>query len=84
MKQTGSKLNTGASPLQRLKALPRRSWLTLILLVLTAVIFTEFSLALSGWNDVQWNGTPALFLLNLLPALLALLVLWLAFGQAWL
>ena len=84
MKQARTKLNTGASPLQRLKALPRRSWLTLILLIMTAVLFTEFSLALSGWNDVQWNGTPALFLLNLLPALLALLVLWLAFGQAWL
>ena len=64
--------------------MPRRAWLTLVLLVLTAVLFSEFSLALAVWNNVKWAGTALLFLLNLLPVLLALLVLWLAFGQAWL
>jgi len=66
------------------KRFPRRAWLTLILLVLTAVLFSEFSLSLCGWNDVTWGGTALLFLLNLLPVLLALLGLWLALGQAWL
>ncbi len=69
---------------RRLDAFPRRPWLTLALLVLTGLVYTAFSLSLSGWNEVRWNGTTALFLLNLLPALLSLLVLWLAFGQAWL
>ena len=69
---------------KQVNTLPRKSWLTLVLLVLTAVLYSEFSLALSGWNDVTWDGSLPLFLLNLLPVLLVLLVLWLATGQAWL
>ena len=69
---------------KQLNTLPRRAWLTLLLLVLTAVLYSEFSLSLSVWNDLRWDGTLPLFLLNLLPVLLLLLVLWLATGQAWL
>ena len=69
---------------EKVNNLPRRSWLTLLLLVLTAVLYSEFSLSLAGWNGVEWSGTAVLFLLNLLPVLLILLFLWLATGQAWL
>ena len=69
---------------KQVNTLPRKGWLTLVLLVLTAVLYSEFSLALSGWNGVTWGGSLPLFLLNLLPVLLVLLVLWLATGQAWL
>ena len=69
---------------KQVNTLPRKGWLTLVLLALTAVLYSEFSLALSGWNDVTWGGSLPLFLLNLLPVLLVLLVLWLATGQAWL
>ena len=73
-----------AYPPHKQTRFPRRSWLTLVLLVLSAVLFSEFSLSLSGWNDVEWNGSAPLFLLNLAPVLLAMLVIWLASGQAWL
>lgn len=69
---------------KQVNTLPRKGWLTLVLLALTAVLYSEFSLALSGWNDVTWGGSLPLFLLNLLPVLLVLLILWLATGQAWL
>ena len=70
--------------MNRIKTLPRRAWLTWILLAETAVIFSLISLALDSWNGVGWNATPALFLLNTLPVFLTLAVLWLATGQAWL
>ena len=69
---------------KKINSLPRKSWFTLVLLVLTAILFSEFSLSLDVWGETGWNGSLPLFLLNLLPVLLALLVLWLASGQAWL
>ena len=67
-----------------IKQLPRRTWLTWVLLAETAVIFSLISLALVRWNGVGWNATLPLFLLNTLPVFLVLAMIWLASGQAWL
>ncbi|MDO4516271.1 MAG: LTA synthase family protein [Bacillota bacterium] len=60
------------------------SWLTLALLLVTGLVYSALSLGLSGFYGVSWGGAPLLFCLNTLPVLLALGLLWLAFGQAWL
>ena len=67
-----------------IKQLPRRTWLTWVLLAETAVIFSLISLALVNWNGVGWNATLPLFLLNTLPVFLVLALIWMATGQAWL
>lgn len=68
---------------EKKKILPRKSWLTVLLLVAAGITFTAFSLALSGQGDIRWGGSPLLFALNALPVLLVLALLWLATGQAW-
>ena len=64
--------------------LPRSALLTLLLLLAAGLVISAFSLSLSGWNGIHWDGSPALFFWNTLPVLLLLGLLWLAFGQAWL
>ena len=54
-------------------------FLTLVLLVLTGFALNVFSLHL-----MEWSGGFRLYLLNVLPVVLLLLVLWFATGQAWL
>ena len=66
------------------KQLPRSPWLTAGLLLAVGLVFSGISLALSHRGEISWGGDPLLFVLNTLPVLLALAVLWLAFGQAWL
>lgn len=67
-----------------MKRLPRRTWLTWVLLGETTVIFSLLSLSLASWNGMTWNNTLLLFLLNTLPVFLLLVLLWMATGQAWL
>lgn len=54
-------------------------FLTLVLLILTGLGMNVCSLMLMGWS-----GGFRLYLLNALPVVLLLLVLWFATGQAWL
>ena len=54
-------------------------FLTLVLLVLTGFALNVFSLRV-----MEWSGGFRLYLLNVLPVVLLLLVLWFATGQAWL
>ncbi len=70
-------------PPEKKKILPRKCWLTVLLLVAAGITFTAFALALSGQGEISWGGSPLLFALNALPVLLVLALLWLATGQAW-
>lgn len=72
-----------ASAPEKKKILPRKLWLTVLLLLAAGITFTAFALALSGQENISWDGSPLLFALNALPVLLVLALLWLATGQAW-
>ena len=72
-----------ASAPEKKKILPRKLWLTILLLLAAGITFTAFALALSGQETIRWDGSPLLFALNALPVLLVLALLWLATGQAW-
>lgn len=66
------------------RRLPRKTWLTVLLLLAAGLVFTAFSLALSGQEGISWGGDPLLFACNALPVVLVLAFLWLLTGQAWL
>lgn len=68
--------------MQRVKR--KNPWLTLVLLVITGLVYSALSLALSGQGEISWGGDPVLFLWNTLPVLLMLGLVWLATGFAWL
>lgn len=64
--------------------LPRSALLTTLLLLAAGLVFSGFSLALSGLNGVSWGGDPVLFFWNTLPIFLILGLVWLTTGQSWL
>ena len=63
---------------------PRSTLLTVLLLLAAGFIMSGFSLALSGRDGISWGGNPILYVLNTLPIMLCLFLVWLASGQAWL
>lgn len=73
-----------APPAEKRRILPRKLWLTLLLLAAAGLTMSAFSLALSPRGEISWGGSPVLFACNTLPVLLALALLWLLTGQAWL
>lgn len=60
------------------------SWLTLMLLLVVGLVYSGFSLSLSGQGEVSWGGDSALFFWNTLPVVLVLMGLWLVTGLSWL
>ena len=58
--------------------------ITLLLLLGVGIIYSDLALILSVRNGVSWGGDFTLFLLNTLPIMLALLLIWLMTGWAWL
>lgn len=59
-------------------------WLTLLLLGVVGLVYSGFSLSLSAWDGISWDGDPALFFWNTLPVVLVLWGLWLVTGLSWL
>ena len=74
----------GSPPAEKRQILPRKLWLTLLLLAAAGLTMSAFSLALSPRGEISWGGSPVLFACNTLPVLLVLALLWLLTGQAWL
>lgn len=57
---------------------------TLILMLAVGIIHSAFSLTMAAQLETGWQWTVPLFILNTAPILLAMLIIWLVTGWAWL
>lgn len=62
----------------------KSSWLTAFLLLVTGILYSLFSLSISGRGEISCGGSPVLFFWNTLPLVLMLFFLWLSTGLSWL